>query len=326
MQGNPMVSVIVCCYMNFEGIFQTLDSIFEQDYDNIELIIADDGSDNYEIEIPMIKQYIDENKRPNIKSVIYSRLTKNLGTVKNCNAALKKATGKYIKFLSPKDDFYDSKSLSSFIVFMKNNHYKIVEGKSWSYHYETGDYIGDVPNSATLACVNYADAAKQLSWQLNRHSFVSSVALLFEKELLEEQGFFDERFRLIEDYPFLIKTFQEGIAVRALDQYMMKYDVSGMSRSREITPVVQMFLDDNRRIDMELVAPVLIAQGKQKSKVLRQIKYRNDYYDALRQKGVSKEKIVCLQFRYFRFTIPKFLWKLRTQFYGKILLKNGDRR
>lgn len=45
------ISLIVLTYRFFSGIYNTLDSIFEQDYPSIELIISDDGSPDSDEEL-----------------------------------------------------------------------------------------------------------------------------------------------------------------------------------------------------------------------------------------------------------------------------------
>ena len=85
------ISVIILSYKNFDYIYEAIDSVFEQSYPSIELIIADDCSENYPGEL--LQKYIQENKRKNILSCcVYSNST-NYGTVKNLNTAIKISLG-----------------------------------------------------------------------------------------------------------------------------------------------------------------------------------------------------------------------------------------
>ena len=45
---EKLVSVVILTYKNFGGIEKNLNSIFEQDYPNIEIIISDDCSGNFD--------------------------------------------------------------------------------------------------------------------------------------------------------------------------------------------------------------------------------------------------------------------------------------
>ena len=39
-----LISFVIPIYRNFEGVYDTLKSVFVQDYPNIEIILSDDGS------------------------------------------------------------------------------------------------------------------------------------------------------------------------------------------------------------------------------------------------------------------------------------------
>lgn len=46
----PLVSVVVPCYNHQKYVAETIESIINQTYKNIELIVIDDGSKDIEIE------------------------------------------------------------------------------------------------------------------------------------------------------------------------------------------------------------------------------------------------------------------------------------
>lgn len=47
---NPLVSVIVITYNSAQYVVETLDSVYSQTYENIELIVTDDCSQDNTIE------------------------------------------------------------------------------------------------------------------------------------------------------------------------------------------------------------------------------------------------------------------------------------
>ena len=101
---KDLISFIILTYRNFDGIYDTLDSVFKQDYPMIEIIISDDASPNASEELPKIREYIDLHKGDNITNVIINAIKENGGTVKNMNQALKLANGEYIKDLGAEDN------------------------------------------------------------------------------------------------------------------------------------------------------------------------------------------------------------------------------
>lgn len=60
-QLRPLVSVVTLTYKNFDYIYKTIDSVISQNYNNIEYIIADDGSENFPYED--INNYINNKKK-----------------------------------------------------------------------------------------------------------------------------------------------------------------------------------------------------------------------------------------------------------------------
>ena len=80
---DKVFSVVVLCYRHFEHLDNAISSVLSQDYKRIELIISDDGSDNFPTE--KIHKFIEKNKTPNICSVTVRREPKNVGTVKHLN-------------------------------------------------------------------------------------------------------------------------------------------------------------------------------------------------------------------------------------------------
>lgn len=96
-------SVIIPSYNTELYINECLESVINQNYKNIEIIVVDDGSMDNTYSI--IEQYY--NKYPKMFKI---EKTCHLGVSHSRNIALKKATGDYIIFLDS-DDYLEPKSL-----------------------------------------------------------------------------------------------------------------------------------------------------------------------------------------------------------------------
>lgn len=44
---DELISISILTYRNYRYLYEALESVFSQDYSNIELIVSDDGSDNF---------------------------------------------------------------------------------------------------------------------------------------------------------------------------------------------------------------------------------------------------------------------------------------
>lgn len=89
---NPKVTVIVPTYNREKLICETIDSIFAQDYDNIEVIVIDDGSSDRSLE--MIERYSGRLR-------IISR--ENRGESRTVNQGFSEASGKYVCVVNSDD-------------------------------------------------------------------------------------------------------------------------------------------------------------------------------------------------------------------------------
>lgn len=95
---TPAVSVLIPTYNYARYLPEAIDSVLAQDFDDFEVIIADDTSTDNTAEI--CRMY--EAKDPRIR---FFRHEKNLGMVENWNWCLQQARGKYIKYLLADDKF-----------------------------------------------------------------------------------------------------------------------------------------------------------------------------------------------------------------------------
>lgn len=108
---DNQVSVIIPVYNVSNFIGRTIDSVLQQEYDDIEIILVDDCSTDNSAEI--IKQY--QKSHPCVK---YFRQQRNQGAAVARNKALDLATGQYVAFLDG-DDEWSSGKLEKQIAFMK---------------------------------------------------------------------------------------------------------------------------------------------------------------------------------------------------------------
>lgn len=96
---TPVVSVCIPSYNIEKYIDITIESVLSQTYEDFELLIVDDNSNDKTLDI--IKRYNDDRIRIIINE-------DNLGPQENWNKALKEAKGRYIKILCHDDILYTS--------------------------------------------------------------------------------------------------------------------------------------------------------------------------------------------------------------------------
>ena len=110
---NSLVSIITPSYNSARFINDCVYSVLKQTYNNWELLIVDDASEDNSRKIIKELSKVDER----IKSIF---LEKNIGAAEARNLAIKKSKGRYIAFLDA-DDIWKDDKLKEQINFMQHN-------------------------------------------------------------------------------------------------------------------------------------------------------------------------------------------------------------
>lgn len=106
-KDNQLVSIAMCTYNGEKYLSQQLESILNQTYRNLEIIIVDDGSTDRTIEI--MSEYQQKDERIKIFQNAH-----NLGFVQNFAKAISLCTGDYIA-LSDQDDIWKLEKIEKFV-------------------------------------------------------------------------------------------------------------------------------------------------------------------------------------------------------------------
>lgn len=100
MKDNPLVSFCILTYNQEDFILDALKGAISQDYENMEIIISDDGSkDNT---VPLIKQFVEEYKGNH--KIIVNVNEKNIGIAQNFNKVFYDLSKGDILILADGDD------------------------------------------------------------------------------------------------------------------------------------------------------------------------------------------------------------------------------
>ncbi|EJF7713641.1 glycosyltransferase [Providencia rettgeri] len=114
---NPLVSVIIPCYNHESFIQECIQSVIDQDYKNIELIIIDDGSSDKSIQEIEKMRSICEGRFARFEF----RYRTNKGLCATLNEALDWIKGEYTCSLAS-DDIWMSKKTSLQVDYLNRNH------------------------------------------------------------------------------------------------------------------------------------------------------------------------------------------------------------
>jgi teichuronic acid biosynthesis glycosyltransferase TuaG len=148
------VSVIIPMYNSSKYIKECVQSVLNQTYKNIELIIVDDMSSDNSVEI--VEQFKDDR----IKLI---KLSKNVGAALARNKGIDNATGEYICFLDS-DDYWVLDKLERQVKFIEENDYAFIYSDYAYLNLDGTTHIAHVPKLIT-----YKQALKNTAY-LHRQS------------------------------------------------------------------------------------------------------------------------------------------------------------
>ena len=185
------ISVIVPTFNRPEMLKETLKSIFNQTYQNFEIVVINDGGENVS---DLIRKFQDHR-------IKYIEHEKNRGMAAARNTGIKIARGKYIALLDDDDLFYP-------------NHLKVAMAQ----------LCGDTPViytdaiRATYRKVNdsYQLIGKKVPYSIDFEKdnlLVGNISpincFVFEKEKALQAGLFDETFTALEDWEFFVRLSEQ---------------------------------------------------------------------------------------------------------------------
>ena len=227
-----LVSCIIPTYKKFEYLENALNSVLIQNYPHIELIIADDGSDNFDKE--HIGLYIEQNRQQNIEHYKLLSRAINVGTVKNLNYAVDIASGEIIIILASDDAFYSNNVVSQVVQRFNDSDCDIL---SCTRKLCSIDFCTELRNMPHQGYIKYINTKMSSALEQYKHlalgrlmEFASGAALYYRKSFFEKLGGYDEQFVLWEDGPFIAKITRLGYRIEtAYDIVAIKYRDGGIS-------------------------------------------------------------------------------------------------
>lgn len=115
MKNLPLISVGIPTYNRPSGLRRVLECITGQDYENLQIIVADNCSDKEEVR-QIVCEFIKNDKR-----IRYYRHVRNMGPVYNFNFALQKSCGDYFMWAGDDDEWSEKNYISKCAGFLSDN-------------------------------------------------------------------------------------------------------------------------------------------------------------------------------------------------------------
>lgn len=274
---NPKVSIIIPVYNGSNYLKDAIDSALNQTYDNIEIIVINDGS-------------TDNGKTRHIalsyKDKIKYMEKENGGVSTALNLGIKNMSGKYFSWLSH-DDLYEPDKISKQIEEMERHSDKTILYSN----YKLVDYKNQFIDNIILDHDEYSK--KPLQSIINMD--MNGITLLIPKTAFEECGVFDENLRCVQDYDLWVR-------MMSVYKFVHMNDVLASSRvhsnqvSNKNPKVVTEGNEFYKRIISIVNEKTMIEYEGSKYLFLdnleKKLRYNSNYDDAANYIAVEKNKLL----------------------------------
>ncbi|MCR4695296.1 MAG: glycosyltransferase [Pseudobutyrivibrio sp.] len=212
--SKELVTIIVPMYNHEKYIIDCLESIKNQTYNKIELLIADDcSSDN---SFNLASKWVKENKECFIRCEL-SKNERNIGVVKSMNGLVKRARGGYIKSIAS-DDMLLTNAIESLVNSLKADDdlvcgNGVIIDENAHYPLDNKDIKGNY----------YSRFKRKFKFdKVFNENGILAPGVLFRTSTFEEYGLFSEECEF-EDWEYWIRILSRGGKISYLKEKVVAY-------------------------------------------------------------------------------------------------------
>jgi len=196
VKHKPVVTVVIPVYNSAGTIWETLDSIAAQTYQNWEVVCVDDGSTDNSIEI--INEYISKQENLNIRLI--RRKTQNKGGSVCRNIGARAAEGSYLIFLDA-DDLLGKTCL-------ENRVRAIEDQENLFVVFPMAAFVND--DLTTAHVYSRLHVKEPLYMFLSGFGTWQVTSPIIRKDFFEQLGGFDESYPRLQDVEFHIRALMDS--------------------------------------------------------------------------------------------------------------------
>ena len=205
-----MISVIVPIYNCEKKLNRCIESILNQSYKELEIILVNDGSTDDSLKI--CNQYKEKDSRIKVVN------KENAGVFAARNTGIECAQGKYIQFVDS-DDYIEKDMCTMLVKAMENTEADMV--LSGFYHRYLNEDIVKVPKGKENSALNKKEFAESFL-ELYQQGFLNMPwNKLYKKELIRKK--FKENLSLGEDLLFNLKYMEMAEKIAVVEEPLYYY-------------------------------------------------------------------------------------------------------
>jgi glycosyltransferase involved in cell wall biosynthesis len=191
-QSTPLISVIIAVFNGVKTLQQCLNSVIQQNYKNIELIVIDGGSSDGTIDLLVL----------NSRDITYWISEADRGIYNAWNKALEQAHGDWICFLGADDFLWDEQVLVRMVteLILIPPVIRVAYGQIM------------LINAASVKLHAIGKPWEEVKENFKHVMCIPHPAVMHRRSLFLQHGAFDESFRIAGDYELLLRELRTNDA------------------------------------------------------------------------------------------------------------------
>lgn len=306
---KPLVSIIIPVYNGSDFIEQAIKSAINQTYDNIEILVVNDGScDNGKTEEIVLKF--------GNKVKYFSKA--NGGVSSALNFGIKQMKGEYFSWLSHDDEYYPQKIAYQIdMVNAENDKNLLVFSRS-----DLIDVQGDIIGKPFSHFANGIYSGYDMYKKFARNASINGCTLLIPKHAIEKAGYFDESLKYVQDLEMWIFVALDGFRFLSTSKKLVRMRVHGNQQSVKlkdkldtelesmITNIMTKLTSSVKCIDLRMRRKYFLLTINYTINIRNYSLFKQVLVKTRASEGMSLLLYVYLHTRYFVLFIPNFSMKV----------------
>lgn len=228
---EQLVTIAVTTYHSAAYVIETLESIYNQTYQNLALLVSDDCSSDATVAIVNEWIAIEKNQK-RFQSIELITVPENTGVSANCNRCIAASKSDWVKFIAGDDILLPNCIEDNMQFVASNDNANIIfsQVKVYQEDFQEMNFVrttpADFPNNLMHPTYSAQDQY-QLLLVLDRIHYTPSY--FFNKKALLKVGGYDESNRLVEDYPMWLKLTDSGEKLQYFHKPTVGYRIHSKS-------------------------------------------------------------------------------------------------
>lgn len=212
VERPPLVSLVLYAFNEIRFIEQAVQSLFDQDYPSLEIVLSDDGSTDgtYEVMQRMASEYRGPHR------VLLNRNPTNIGIGSQLNAAVAKTVGELILLANADDVSRPERVSRTVAAWLLGDSKPVAIWSALQQIDEVGNPLGRIMDMRV-------DAPDLATGTRNRFSGAGAASLALDRRVFSQFGALPDNL-ILEDSPLFARAMLLG-AVRYLAEPLVDYRV-----------------------------------------------------------------------------------------------------